>query len=185
VVAFDEAGRATRIVEKPDDPPSSYAVTGLYFYDGTVVEKARQVTPSGRGELEITDLNRMYLEAGALQVERMGRGIAWLDTGTHASLMQAGNFVQAIEERQGLKIACPEEIAYRQGWITAAEVERLAEPLRKTDYGAYLKRLARQEDPFGQDGASGREGASAQSEPGAQGETNDQDGATGQEGASR
>ena len=135
VVAFDEAGQATRIVEKPDDPPSSYAVTGLYFYDGTAVEKAKTLTPSERGELEITDLNRMYLDENALQVERMGRGFAWLDTGTHASLMQAGNFVQAIEERQGLKIACPEEIAYRQGWITAAEVERLAEPLAKTSYG--------------------------------------------------
>ncbi len=141
VVAFDAAGHATSIEEKPDRPKSSYAVTGLYFYDRTVVEKARQLTPSGRGELEITDLNRMYMEADALRVERLGRGIAWLDTGTHGSLMQAGTFVQTIEERQGLKIACPEEIAYRNGWISAEQVEKLAAPLRKTNYGQYLLQL--------------------------------------------
>jgi glucose-1-phosphate thymidylyltransferase len=141
VVAFDADGQAMSIEEKPDQPKSNYAVTGLYFYDGTVVERARQLTPSGRGELEITDLNRMYLDDGSLHVEQMGRGFAWLDTGTHTSLMQASNFVQTIEERQGLKISCPEEIAYRKGWITADDVERLAEPLRKTGYGQYLKQL--------------------------------------------
>jgi glucose-1-phosphate thymidylyltransferase len=141
VVAFDAAGQATSIEEKPDRPKSSYAVTGLYFYDRTVVEKARQLSPSGRGELEITDLNRMYMEAKALRVERLGRGIAWLDTGTHGSLMQAGTFVQTIEERQGLKISCPEEIAYRKGWISAEQVESLAAPLRKTNYGQYLLQL--------------------------------------------
>lgn len=141
VVAFDAAGKATSIEEKPDRPKSSYAVTGLYFYDRTVVEKARQLSPSGRGELEITDLNRMYMENGTLRVERLGRGIAWLDTGTHSSLMQAGTFVQTIEERQGLKISCPEEIAYRQGWIAAEQVESLAAPLRKTGYGQYLLQL--------------------------------------------
>lgn len=143
VVGFDEAGQATSIEEKPDVPKSNYAVTGLYFYDNRVVERAKQLTPSARGELEITDLNRIYLEQDVLRVERMGRGFAWLDTGTHASLMQAGNFVQTIEERQGLKISCPEEIAFRQGWITAEEVERLAAPLEKTGYGTYLKRLVR------------------------------------------
>lgn len=152
VVDFDEAGRATSIVEKPDRPRSHYAVTGLYFYDGQVVERARQLTPSDRGELEITDLNRMYLEADELHVERMGRGIAWLDTGTHASLMQAGNFVQAIEERQGLKVACPEEIAYRKGWISAEQVRQLSAPLAKTGYGAYLEQLvtgdAREDVPY-------------------------------------
>jgi len=141
VVAFDAAGKATSIEEKPGRPKSSYAVTGLYFYDRTVVEKARQLSPSGRGELEITDLNRMYMENGTLRVERLGRGIAWLDTGTHSSLMQAGTFVQTIEERQGLKISCPEEIAYRQGWIAAEQVESLAAPLRKTGYGQYLLQL--------------------------------------------
>jgi glucose-1-phosphate thymidylyltransferase len=144
VVDFDEEGRATRIIEKPDDPPSHYAVTGLYFYDNEVVDIAHDLTPSARGELEITDVNQTYLERDALRVERLGRGMAWLDTGTHESLQQAGQFIAAIEQRQGLKVACPEEIAYRQGWISAEEVERLAEPLAKTEYGAYLKRLARE-----------------------------------------
>jgi glucose-1-phosphate thymidylyltransferase len=141
VVAFDETGQATSIEEKPDDPKSNYAVTGLYFYDERVVDIAASLTPSDRGELEITDVNRTYLEQGDLQVERMGRGIAWLDTGTHASLLQASNFVQTIEERQGLKIAAPEEIAYRKGWIGADDVLRLAESLGKTQYGTYLEQI--------------------------------------------
>ncbi len=145
VVGFEDSGRVTSIEEKPEHPKSNYAVTGLYFYDDRVVDLAKTLTPSDRGELEITDLNRLYLEQGQLHVELMGRGFAWLDTGTHASLMQAGNFVQTIEERQGLKIACPEEIAYRKGWITADEVACLAEPLRKTNYGAYLEALIRDE----------------------------------------
>lgn len=149
VVNFDEEGRATSIEEKPERPKSHYAVTGLYFYDEGVVDLAKTLTPSDRGELEITDLNRKYLEREALHVERMGRGFAWLDTGTHASLMQAGNFVRTIEERQGLKIACPEEIAYRKGWISAEDVRRLAEPLGKTSYGAYLKKLIREDAPGG------------------------------------
>ena len=143
VVDFDASGRVTSIEEKPAEPKSNYAVTGLYFYDEQVVDLAKTLTPSARGELEITDLNRQYLDRGQLHVEQMGRGFAWLDTGTHASLMQAGNFVQTIEERQGLKIACPEEIAYRKGWITADEVAQLAEPLRKTNYGTYLENLIR------------------------------------------
>ena len=141
VVAFDETGQATSIEEKPDKPKSNYAVTGLYFYDERVVDIASNLTPSARGELEITDVNRTYLESGDLQVEQMGRGIAWLDTGTHASLLQASNFVQTIEERQGLKIASPEEIAYRKGWIGADEVLRLAEALGKTQYGTYLEQI--------------------------------------------
>lgn len=145
VVGFEDSGQVTSIEEKPAHPKSNYAVTGLYFYDDQVVDLAKTLTPSDRGELEITDLNRRYLDRGQLHVELMGRGFAWLDTGTHASLMQAGNFVQTIEERQGLKIACPEEIAYRNGWITADDVARLAEPLRKTDYGTYLDHLIRDE----------------------------------------
>ncbi len=141
VVAFDETGQATSIEEKPEAPKSNYAVTGLYFYDERVVDIAANLTPSDRGELEITDVNRTYLETGALHVERMGRGIAWLDTGTHASLLQASNFVQTIEERQGLKIAAPEEIAYRKGWIGADDVLRLAQTLGKTQYGTYLERI--------------------------------------------
>jgi glucose-1-phosphate thymidylyltransferase len=146
VVAFDDDQQATSIEEKPDAPKSNYAVTGLYFYDNDVVDIARSITPSDRGELEITDVNRRYLEQGALNVELMGRGIAWLDTGTHASLMQASNFIQAIEERQGLKVACPEEIAWRQGWIGDEQLRALAEPLTQTDYGTYLLDLLRRTD---------------------------------------
>ena len=138
VVSFDAAGRAQTIEEKPAAPKSNYAVTGLYFYDGQAVDYARQVIPSARGELEITDLNRMYLDAGTLDVELMGRGFAWLDTGTHGSLLDAALYVRIVEERQGLKICCPEEIAWRQGFIDAAQLERIAEPLRKSGYGEYL-----------------------------------------------
>lgn len=138
VVAFDSAGRATSIEEKPAVPRSNYAVTGLYFYDGRAAELARTLTPSARGELEITDLNRLYMEAGALAVEIMGRGYAWLDTGTHASLLEASLYVQITEQRQGLKICCPEEIAWRRGFIDDAQLERLAAPLRKSGYGDYL-----------------------------------------------
>ncbi|MCE8510016.1 glucose-1-phosphate thymidylyltransferase RfbA [Ruegeria pomeroyi] len=142
VVAF-EAGIARRIVEKPKEPPSSYAVTGLYFLDGTAPERARAVTPSPRGELEITDLLQMYLEQGQLRVETMGRGYAWLDTGTHASLLDAGNFVRTLEERQGLQTGCPEEIAYEAGWIDADQVRARAALFAKNAYGAYLERLIR------------------------------------------
>jgi glucose-1-phosphate thymidylyltransferase len=138
VVSFDADGRAATIEEKPLAPKSNYAVTGLYFYDGTAVERARAVRPSPRGELEITDLNRSYLDDGALAVELMGRGFAWLDTGTHASLLDAGLYVRIVEERQGLKICCPEEIAWRKGFIDAAQLERIAAPLRKSGYGDYL-----------------------------------------------
>jgi glucose-1-phosphate thymidylyltransferase len=138
VVSFNENGRAETIEEKPDKPISNYAVTGLYFYDGRAVELAKQVRPSHRGELEITDLNRLYLDAGDLHVELMGRGFAWLDTGTHASLLDAANYVRIIEERQGLKISCPEEIAWRKAFIDDAQLEQLAEPLRKSGYGQYL-----------------------------------------------
>jgi glucose-1-phosphate thymidylyltransferase len=138
VVSFDADGRAETIEEKPETPRSSYAVTGLYFYDDRVVELARQIRPSARGELEITDLNRLYLEQGELHVELMGRGFAWLDTGTHASLLDAGNYVRIVEERQGLKISCPEEIAWRMGFIDDAQLEQLAEPLKKSGYGQYL-----------------------------------------------
>jgi glucose-1-phosphate thymidylyltransferase len=141
VVEFDSAGRAISLEEKPPAPKSNYAVTGLYFYDHQVCEIAAQVKPSARGELEITDVNRAYLERGQLSVEVMKRGYAWLDTGTHASLMQASNFIETIETRQGLKVACPEEIAFRSGWIDAAAVERLALPMKKNDYGQYLLKM--------------------------------------------
>ncbi|MEG2048692.1 MAG: sugar phosphate nucleotidyltransferase, partial [Comamonas sp.] len=124
--------------EKPAQPKSNYAVTGLYFYDSQVVELAKGLKPSPRGELEITDLNRLYLEQGQLNVQLMGRGYAWLDTGTHDSLLEAGQFIATLEQRQGLKVACPEEIAYRAGWIDAAQVEKLAQPLLKNGYGKYL-----------------------------------------------
>ena len=141
VVAFDGDGRAREIIEKPDVPPSNYAVTGLYFLDGTAPERARRVQPSARGELEITDLLQMYLEEGALRVETMGRGYAWLDTGTHASLLDAGNFVRTLEERQGLQTGCPEEIAFEQGWIDAEQLRARAEMFAKNAYGDYLMGL--------------------------------------------
>jgi glucose-1-phosphate thymidylyltransferase len=141
VVAFDDAGRAVSIEEKPEHPKSNYAVTGLYFYDGEAVARARDLKPSPRGELEITDLNRTYLTDGKLHVEMMGRGFAWLDTGTHASLLDAATYVRIVEERQGLKIACPEEIAWQQGFIDDAQLEALALRLGKSGYGDYLKRL--------------------------------------------
>jgi glucose-1-phosphate thymidylyltransferase len=138
IVTFDESDRVAHIEEKPKNPKSNYAVTGLYFYDHQVSNIASNLKPSGRGELEITDVNRAYLEMGTLYVEKLGRGIAWLDTGTHESLMQASSFVRVIEERQGLKIACVEEIAYRMGYINAAQLEDLAKPLLKNGYGQYL-----------------------------------------------
>lgn len=141
VVDFDEKGHAIALEEKPENPTSNYAVTGLYFYDNDVIEIAKSIKPSARGELEITDVNKAYMERGDLNVEVMGRGYAWLDTGTHASLLQASNFIQVMEERQGLKIACPEEIAYAQGFIDAAQVETLASHLLKSGYGEYLMGL--------------------------------------------
>jgi glucose-1-phosphate thymidylyltransferase len=141
VVGFDAAGLATSIEEKPQHPKSSYAVTGLYFYDSQVTALASSLTPSARGELEITDLNRLYLERGQLSVQKMGRGYAWLDTGTHESMLEASLFIQTIERRQGLKIACPEEIAFNLGLIDAAQLEHLAATLGKSDYGRYLRRL--------------------------------------------
>lgn len=141
VVSFNADGRAESLEEKPVSPRSNYAVTGLYFYDETVVERARELKPSARGELEITDLNRLYLDSGALSVEIMGRGFAWLDTGTHASLLDAGTYVRITEERQGLKVCCPEEIAWRHGFIDDEQLERIAVPLKKSGYGEYLLRL--------------------------------------------
>ena len=141
VAEFDAEGRVLSIEEKPQQPKSRYAVTGLYFYDSSVVERARQVKPSARGELEITDLNQMYLDDGLLRVELMGRGMAWLDTGTCDSLNDAGGYIRTLEHRQGLKVGCPEEVAWRQGWINASQLERLAQPLKKSGYGTYLLQL--------------------------------------------
>lgn len=143
VVEFDEEGRAVHLEEKPKEPRSNYAVTGLYFYDADVVDIAKSIRPSGRGELEITDVNKAYLGRRSLRVKKMRRGYAWLDTGTHESLLQAAAFVQTIQDRQGLKVACIEEIAYRMGYIDADQLETLAAPLSKNDYGQYLMQLAR------------------------------------------
>lgn len=148
VVEFDETGKALSIEEKPLKPRSHYAVPGLYFYDNSVVEIARNLKPSPRGELEITDVNQVYLDRGELRVDVMGRGVAWLDAGTHESLLQAANFVQAVEERQGMMISCPEEIAYRRGFIGKQELRQLAERYRGNQYGAYLMRLAQDDLPF-------------------------------------
>ena len=145
VVELDKNGRAVSLEEKPEKPKSSFAVTGLYFYDNRVVDIAAALKPSARGELEITDVNRNYLDSGQLSVERLGRGIAWLDTGTHESLMQAANYIQAVEDRQGLMVACLEEIAFRLGYISAADLSRLAQPMAKSAYGEYLLRLVEQE----------------------------------------
>lgn len=142
VVALDAEGRATGIVEKPEVPPSNYAVTGLYFLDGTASERARVITPSARGELEITSLLESYLAEGQLDVAQMGRGYAWLDTGTHDSLLDAANYVRTLQKRQGLQSGCPEEIAYAQGWVSQSELVALSKAYAKTEYGDYLCRLA-------------------------------------------
>ena len=146
VVEFDNEGRVLSLEEKPTKPKSRFAVTGLYFYDSSVVERARQVQPSARGELEITDLNRSYLDDGLLRVELMGRGMAWLDTGTPDSLHEASAYIRTLEHRQGLKVGCPEEVAYRMGWIDAEQLEHLAQPLRKSGYGNYLLQVLREPD---------------------------------------
>ncbi|MBF6723609.1 glucose-1-phosphate thymidylyltransferase, partial [Acinetobacter baumannii] len=145
VVEFDAQGHAISLEEKPTEPKSRYAVTGLYFYDGHVVELAKSLKPSARGELEITDLNRLYLEAGRLDVQVLGRGDAWLDTGTCDSLLEASQFIHTLEKRQGLKICCPEEIAWRKGWIDDAQLRALAKPLGKSGYGLYLQQLLTQQ----------------------------------------
>ena len=144
VAEFDAQGKVLSLEEKPQHPKSSYAVTGLYFYDSQVVELAKALQPSPRGELEITDLNKLYLQQGQLNVQLMGRGYAWLDTGTHDSLLEAGQFIATIEQRQGLKVACPEEIAWRAGWIDAAQLEKLAQPLLKNGYGQYMQQLLKE-----------------------------------------
>ena len=141
VVDFDGTGKVTKVVEKPTVAPSNYAITGLYFYDNDVVSIAKDIKPSHRGELEITDVNQVYLEQGSLQVELLGRGVAWLDTGTHGSLLEAANYIKILEERQGLKVACLEEIAYSKGYISATQLESLAQPLKKSGYGEYLLKL--------------------------------------------
>ena len=144
MAAFDADGKVSGLEEKPNNPKSNYAVTGLYFYDGRASEFAAALKPSKRGELEITDLNRCYLDDASLMLEKLGRGYAWLDTGTHESLTEASNYIQTIENRQGLKVCCPEEIAYLSGWIDAEQVLRLAAPLAKNGYGQYLQQLVRQ-----------------------------------------
>lgn len=148
IVEFDQKGRAVGLEEKPAEPKSNFAVTGLFFYDNSVVEKAKMLKPSDRGELEITDLNKLYLAEGTLHVETMGRGYAWLDTGTHESLLQAASYVETIQERQGLKICCPEEIAYQLGYITREELLKLAEPLLKNEYGQYLVNITERNSPW-------------------------------------
>lgn len=143
IVEFDAQDRVLRIEEKPADPKSNYAITGLYFYDNQVVDMVADLKPSARGELEITDINKIYLQQGQLQVEKLGRGFAWLDAGTHQSLLQAAKFIETIEQRQGLKVACPEEIAYHMGLIDARQLVKLAEPLKKNDYGQYLLEIVK------------------------------------------